>query len=240
MVNKTERRLGTWAAILSAVFAVLWFITFNMKDVFQVVPDWTDLTAYAEAFRISRFTLIYPSLLLAVTYLVLLASLHRILPEEKKIWSLIALALGILYATMASINYNIQAVAVRMSLAAGQTAGIEMFIPDNVNSIYNALANSYVYMGISMAFAGFAFGEGRLERWIRGLLVIQIISAAGQIGYSMLDWPDTVLMLTGMVWVLGAPVAFGLMAVWFNKERGAVLAASASPALGKTRGGVGV
>lgn len=228
-MKKTERTLGMWAGILSAVFAVLWFVTFNMTDVFQVVPEWTDLTAYAEAFRISRFTLIYPSLLLAITYLVLLASLHRSLPEEKRIWSLIALAIGIVYAAMASINYNIQAVAVRMSLAAGQTAGIEMFIPDNINSIYNALANSYVYMGISMAFAGFAFGEGRLGRWIRALLVIQIVSAVGQTGYSMLDWPDTILMLTGMVWVIGAPVAFVLMAVWFNKERGT---APAAPAVG--------
>ncbi|MGD9374418.1 MAG: hypothetical protein PVJ23_01430 [Anaerolineae bacterium] len=61
-MTKTERKLGTWAAILSAVFAVLWFITFNMKDFFRAVPDWQNLTAYADAFRISRFTLIYPSL----------------------------------------------------------------------------------------------------------------------------------------------------------------------------------
>jgi hypothetical protein len=219
-MNKKERKLGTWAGILSAVFAVLWFVTLNMKDFFQTVPDWQNLTAYADAFRISRFTLIYPSLLLALTYLVLLASLHRILPEDRKIWSLIALAVGILYAAMASINYNIQTVAVRMSLAAGQTEGIEMFIPDNLNSIFNALANSYVYMSLSMFSAGFAYQEGKLERWIRGLLLVQMVSAVGQIGYSMFDWPEMIFILTSMVWVIGAPVAFVLMAIWFNKNEG--------------------
>ncbi|MGD8487615.1 MAG: hypothetical protein PVG54_01680 [Anaerolineae bacterium] len=219
-MTKTERKLGTWAAILSAVFAVLWFITFNMKDFFRAVPDWQNLTAYADAFRISRFTLIYPSLLLALTYLVLLVSFHRVLAENKKTWSLIALVVGILYAAMASINYNIQAVSVRMSLAAGQTQGIEMFIPDNLNSIFNALANSYVYMSLSMFFAGFAYQEGKLEKWIRGLLLVQIVPAIGQIGYSMFDWPEMIFILTSMVWVIGAPIAFVLMAIWFNRSIG--------------------
>lgn len=217
-MNKIERRLGTWAGILSAFFAILWFVTFNMKDYFQAVPNWRNLSAYADAFRMSRFTLIYPSLLLALTYLILLASLHRMLPEEKKIWSLIALAIGILYAAMASINYNIQAVAVRMSLAAGEIEGIEMFIPDNPNSIFNALATSYVYMSISMFFAGFAYESGSLERWIRGLLLVQLVSAVGQMGSYLFDWPEMVFILSGMVWVIAAPVTFVLMAIWFNKN----------------------
>lgn len=160
---------------VSAAFAVLWFVTFNMQDVFREVPPWTDLGAYAEAFHISRLTLIYPSLLLAVSYLVLLASLHRALPENKKIWSLIALAIGILYATMASVNYNIQAVAVRMSLAA----------------------------------------------------------AIGQTGYSMFDWPEALFIGTSMVWVIGSPLAFVLMALWFRAAPETVGARAARMGKGK-------
>lgn len=217
-MKSTVRKLGFWSGILSAIFSVLWFVTFQMKDAFATVPDWQNLEAYAEAFRMVRFTLVYPSLLLAVSYIVLMASIHRFASEEAKIWSLIALSIGILYATMASINYNIQAVAVRLSLQAGETAGIEMWIPDNLNGIFNALANSYVYMAISMIFAGFVFrGEG-LERWIRGLFLAQVITAVGQIGHSMFGWSMTVFIASSMVWVIGSPIAFVLLALLFQRR----------------------
>ncbi|MCF8232185.1 MAG: hypothetical protein K9J27_08350 [Bacteroidales bacterium] len=211
-------QLGVWTSALSAAFAILWFITFSMQDTFQAVPDWKNLEAYAEAFHISRLTLIYPSLLLALTYIIMLVCIHMIVPEEKKLWSLVALSIGIIYAVMASINYNIQAVAVRQSLAAGETGGIEMFLPDNTHSIYNALANSYVYMAISMVFAGLLFNDGKLEKWIRGLLFVQVISAIGQTGYSMADLSETVFIATSMVWVFGAPAAFILIALWFKNN----------------------
>ena len=219
-MKKNEIKLGLWSAILSAAFAIIWFITFNMQDIFQAVPEWENLKDYAEAFNISRLTLIYPSLLLALTYIIMLACSHRVLPEDKKLWSLIALSIGIVYATMASINYNIQAVSVRQSLAAGEIHGIEMFIPDNTHSIYNALANSYVYMSISMFFASFIFERGKLEKWIRGLLMVQIISAIGQIGYSMIDISETIFIVTSMIWVIGAPASFILIAIWFKRQKG--------------------
>lgn len=218
-MNNTEAKLGYWAGVLSAVFATLWFITFRLQDVFQAVPDWHDLQAYAEAFRMVRLTYVYPSLLLAITYLILLACIHRVVPEEKKIWSLIAFSIGILYSVMASVNYNIQAVAVRLSLGAGEIKGIEMLLPDNLNSIFNALANSYVYMTLSMFFLGFVFSKERQEKWIRGLLLVQIITAIGQIGYSMFDINMGIFIVTSMIWVIGAPVGFILMARWFKRQR---------------------
>lgn len=213
-----ELKLGTWCAFLSALFAIVWFITFNMQDVFQVVPDWKNLEAYAEAYNISRLTLIFPSLLLSLTYIIMLVCVHQILPPEKRLWSLIALSIGIIYAVIASINYNIQAVSVRQSLAAGEISGIEMFIPDNPYSIYNSLANSYIYMAVSMFFAAFIFANGKLELWIRGLLVVQIISAIGQTAYSIFDISEIIFILTSLIWVIGAPASFILIGIWFRRQ----------------------
>lgn len=213
-MKNSVRELGFWSAILSAASAAVWFVTFVMRDVIAPVPDWTNLEAYAEAFSRARLVYVYPSLLLALTYLVMLACIHRLASEDKKIWSLIALSVGIVYATMASINYNIQAVGVRLSLSAGETAGIEMLIPDNPNGVFNALANSYIYIAISMVFAGVVF-EGRgLERWIRGLFLAQVVTAVGQTGATMFDLNELVFLGTSMVWVIGAPVAFVLLEAW--------------------------
>ncbi len=217
-MNKLEAKLGSWSAILSAIFAILWFVTFSLKDVIQVVPSWKDIQAYADAFQMVRLSYVYPSLLLALTYIVLLVCIHRIVQEEKKIWSLIGLSFGIIYSAMSSINYNIQAVAVRLSLKAGETRGIEMLIPDNTNSIFNALANSYIYLAISMVFIGFIFTEGKNARWIRGLLLAQIITAIGQVSYSMFDTNEIIFLVTSMVWIIGAPIAFILIALWFREK----------------------
>jgi len=203
---------------LSAIFSLLWFITFNLKDVFQAVPNWKDLQAYAEAFHVVRLSYLYPSLLLVLTYNIMLACIHRVVSEEKKIWSLIALSIGIIYGGMSSISYNIQVVAVRLSLAAGETNGIEMFIPDNLNGIFNALSNSYGYMAISMFFLGFIFLKGKQERWIKWMLLAQMLTAFGHIGYSMFDMNMVAFMVVSMVWVIGAPAAFILLALWFKRQ----------------------
>jgi len=219
-MNNTVKKLGFCSAILSAVFTIIWFITFNMKDVLAVFPEWQNIEAYSEAFTIMRHIYIYPSLLLAITYIIMLSCIHLYAPEDKKVWSIVALSIGIIYAVMASINYNILAVAVRQSLSAGETAGIEMFIPDNPHSIFNALANSYVYMAISMFFAAFIFQGSRLASWIRIIFLLQIISAVGQIGQSMFGWSMSIFIATSMVWVIGSPIAFILIAILFRKDTG--------------------
>ena len=217
-MNAAEKKLGFWSSILSAIFSIIWFITYNLRDVLLAVPDWKNTQAYADSFHMVRLTYVYPSLLLALTYIIVLACMHRTASEEKKVWSLIALSIGIVYSVMASINYNIQAVAVRLSLAAGEVKGIEMFLPDNLNSIFNALANSYVYMALSMCFLGLVFSKARNERWIRCLLLAQVISAVGQVGYSMFSINAGIFIATSMVWVIGGTAAFILIALWFKSQ----------------------
>jgi len=219
-MESTTTRLGFWSGIISAVMSILWFITFQLQDVIGAVPDWQNLNAYAEAFTPWHVLYIYPSLILAMTFIVLIASIHQRVPEEKKIWSLIGLAFAIIYAVMASSNYNIQAAAIVPSLEAGQLEGIEMFIPDNPLSVFNALANSYVYMALAMAFIGFVFQGTKLQQWIRWVLFAQIFTCIGQIGYSMFGMPVGIFIATSMVWVVGAPAVFILLAIWFKKTDG--------------------
>lgn len=215
----TIRKLGFWSAIISAICSVLWFVTFGLKDVLAPVPPWFDLQQYANAFSPLRLLYVYPSLLLPLSFIVFLACIHFSIPEEKRIWSLIALSFGIVYAVMASINYNIQVVAVRQSLAAGETSGIAMFIPDNPHSIFNAMANSYVYMALSMIAAGFVFENKSLQRWVRWIFFAQVLTVLGQVGNTMFGLSFNIFMATSFVWIIGAPVAFILAGLLFNRPR---------------------
>ena len=214
----TINRLGFWSALVSAICSVLWFITFNLKDALVPVPPWQELEAYAQAFSALRLLYVYPSLVLPLFFIALLACIHYSVDEKKRVWSLIALSFGILYAAMASINYNIQAVAVRQSLGAGETLGIALFLPDNPHSIFNALANSYVYMALAMFVAGFAFEATGLQRWVRWIFFAQMLTVLGQIGWSMFDLSVAVFLATSMIWVIGAPIAFVLLAILFTRS----------------------
>ena len=212
-------KLGFWSALISAVCSVLWFVTFGLKDVIAPVPSWMDLQQYANAFSSLRLLYVYPSLILPLAYIAFLTCIHFSIPEEKRYWSLIALSFGIVYAVMASINYNIQVVAVRQSLAAGETSGIAMFIPDNPHSIFNALANSYVYMALSMAVIGFVFENQGLQRWIRWIFFAQVLTVLGQVGNTMFGLSFNIFMITSFVWIIGAPVAFVLIAILFARPK---------------------
>lgn len=216
-VTQAVRRLGFWSAILSAACSLLWFAAFSLQGMFLAVPDWRDLSAYAAAFTPLQQLSLYPSLVLAVTFVVLIACIHHVAPEDKQIWSLIGLASGIVYSTMATINYNIQVVAVRQSLLRGETAGLTMFLPDNPSSVFTALANSYLYMALAMVFTAPVFSGGRLERSVRWLFFAQGLTALAQIGWSMFDLSTAVFFAVSLVWVIGAPIAFVLLAVLFTR-----------------------
>ena len=217
-MSEATKKLGFWAAILSALLSALWFITFNLKDVFASVPAWHDIEAYAGAFSPMRILYVYPSLLLALTFIVLMACIYRWAPEEKKIWGLIGLSLAIVYSAMASTNYNIQAVAVSNSLVSGETMDIAMLLPDRPHSVFEALANSYVYMALAMVFSAFAFSGSRLKSWIRWIFLAQILTAAGQVGWSMFGLNAPIFYATSLIWVVGAPVSFVLLAVLFKRN----------------------
>jgi hypothetical protein len=210
-------RIGLWSAAASAIFSIAWFITFQLQDLIAPIGEWQQLQQYAAEFSPLRILLVYPSLLLPISFLALIACLHYSFPEKKRVWSLIALSLGILYAALASVNYNIQAVAVRISLAAGNISGTEMFLPDNPGSIFNALSNSYAYMALAMAAVGFAFEKGGLQGWVRWIFTAQLLTAVGQIGWTMFDLNTNVFIATSMLWVIGAPTAFILIAVLYAR-----------------------
>jgi len=55
--------------------------------------------------------LIAPSLFLGSSFLVLLVSVHQVAPGDRKIWSLAALAFGVAYVVLISMNYGSRATA---------------------------------------------------------------------------------------------------------------------------------
>jgi hypothetical protein len=158
-----------------------------------------------------------PSLPLASTYLVLAVSLHFYAREDKRIWSMIALAFATVYAVMASMNYLIQFIVIRPALLSGQTEGLSLWVMGNPHSVFNALANSYPFMSIRMLFAAWALGDGKLERWVRRIFVLIGVTAPIQFAHQLFGVPLVIGLPVVFTWMIGAPMAFFLLASLFRR-----------------------
>lgn len=114
------------------------------------------------------------SLVVCPLMLILMASLHSVTPPEKRVFSLICLGFTLLFVIAVSINRFSQLGVVQQSIAAGQTVGIEWFLPYGEHSILFGLEilGWGWFLGFAMLFAAPLFSSGRLQQWIRWLMVL--------------------------------------------------------------------
>lgn len=226
--------VGSWAAALTALFSAAWLITLVIQQVAAPFPEWRGIEAYIDDFSWVHQLPLYPSLVLAPLFVVLLVCVHLYAAPERRVWSLSALAIGVIYATMATINYSIQLVSVRLALTSGDGAGLAMFPQANPNSITSGLGNSYIYMSIAMLLAAFVFAHGRQERRIRWMFIIAGLAAPLQLAWSLFD--VDVIALSILPWTIGAVVGTSLLAAFFRSEGRRWTSAASKVGAGGVRG----
>lgn len=159
--------------------------------------------------------LLTPSLLLGSAFVVLLASVHEIAPPTRRIWSLVALAFGIAYAVLISMNYFVQLTLVLPRLRSGDTRGIEpfLFVPFD-SFLYAVDILGYAFMSVATLFAARVFvGDGlhRAVRWFltaNGLLLPFLVL---QMYYHPLIW-------IAALWAVTFPGSTWMLAVLFRRE----------------------
>lgn len=128
----------------------------------------------------------YDTLISAITLisasgiLVLFAVIDVYVQGERQVFGRIALVFATLFAGMTSINRFVHLAVVRPALAAGQTAGLEWFLPYGSPSVMlglELLAWSF-FLGLAFLFAAPVFAGRRLERalfwvaFINGILCL--------------------------------------------------------------------
>lgn len=125
----------------------------------------------------------YPALLMALLFVVLVVCIHHYADADKKIFSQIALSFAVISATAHAINYFIQLAVVQPSLLKGEVEGLSLFSQYNPHGIFIALEDvGYLMMGVSFLFVAAAFGRReRLERVIQILFITSSVLAVGSL-----------------------------------------------------------
>lgn len=210
-------RIGFWSALLTALLAIGWDLSMVVQNVVSPPKAWEGIEAYLRSYNPIEMLNLIPSLPLASAFIVLMVAIHFYAPVEKKIWSLLGLAFAIVYAVLASVNYLVQFIVVRPAILSGQGESVALFVMGNPDSIFWALANSYTYMSISLLFAAWVFGGGKIERWIRWIFVAVGITAPLQFAHSLSGISLVIGMPVILTWMVGVPLSGFLLAILFRR-----------------------
>lgn len=152
LVMPAVRRLGSWSA-----FAVLLtVILFGSAVLFGMLGFSGQRWAYLAG------------LLLAPSFVVMMACIHCQASAEKQIWSLVGLCFAVVYAVLVSLVYYAQLTAVR---SAGAELLPFVFTPGTVFFALDMLG--YGFMCLATWFTAAVFdSDHRLSLWIRRLFVL--------------------------------------------------------------------
>jgi len=161
-MSPSTRTVGFWSAVLATVFSITY-------DVAQLA-EWFGLLgshggSESASTPLGLAILLTPSLFLGSSFLVMMVSVHRMAPRDRKIWSHTAVAFATAYAVLISMVYFVQLTLVAPRLAAGQTRGIEQFLFVPFDSfLYSVDILGYSFMSVSTLFAARVFtGSGWSE-----------------------------------------------------------------------------
>ena len=157
------------------------------------------------------------SLGIAVPYVIAIISLHHSLPEEKTVWSHLAVAFAIMYAVYVNLNYVVQLATVIPASMDGSLSQIRILDQTPHSLFWDIDALGYICMGVSTFFLAFAF-SGQYK-WLRiflfaNALMVPVIS-------FIYFYPDfsIKLLLIGFPWIITTCGSLLLIAYYFHSER---------------------
>ncbi|WP_457549536.1 hypothetical protein [Archaeoglobus sp.] len=195
-VKQSACRLGFWTAILIAVTAASALVIATTTAPARSGPNcpplvklgivescveypYTDVADFVPI----EYIWMYPALLMALLFVVLVTCIHYYAADDKKIFTHIGLSFALLSAAVHTINYFIQLAVMQPSLLKGELQGLSLFSQYNPHGVFIALEDvGYLMMGVAFLFVALAFGRRkRLENVIRYIFIISSVLAVGSL-----------------------------------------------------------
>lgn len=206
--------LGVWAALAAAFLA----LSFGVLMVAIPSAPWAGIDAYARAFTPLQLASMVPALLLTPTTIVVMACLHIWVVPPQRLWTLIGLTFSAVYAAIIAANYFLQLHTLNLSLQNGQLEGLALLALPNFHSAFFALeAIGYGFQSLATIAISPLFSGGRLENWIRRLLLLN--GALGVLGVAVAPFDRPLIILAGAgLWSLVFPAAMILIAILFRRS----------------------
>lgn len=176
---------GFWTAVLTAITtAVTFAIAVNTPPVSGPFCQVNCVTyPYASVGYLvpHDYIWMYPAMLLATLFLVLMASIDHYAAAGQTLYSRIGLCFAAIATAVLSIGYYIQLATVQPSLLKGEMEGLALISQYNPHGVFIALEElGYLMMSVAFLFMALALaGPSKLERAARWLLGIGAVLGLG-------------------------------------------------------------
>ena len=213
-INDWAYPLGFWSAVIATLGGILYFLVIvgAMLGGRFVYPPAEPIQLFGGV-----ITLLFCPLLV-----ILLACVHSIAPNEKRVFSQVSLGFALLFALAVSINRFTQLGVVRESIASGNVQGVDWFLAYGNHSILFGLEmlGWAWFLGLAMLFAAPVFSRGRLQRWLRALMIVYGVVGLSSASAFLLASPLAVVGFIG--WGLILYIITGLLALFFRRAQRAL------------------
>jgi len=185
LTTTTSARFGYYAAMATTGMTI---VTFGFALTASPIsgancPDACIAYPYLDtAAQFPRDFLWMPlAILLMLSYVALLVSIHSVAPHTMRVFSQTGLAFALIAATILMTDYYLQFAVVPVSLMHHETDGLPLLIQYNAHGVFIALEElGYLLMSLSFLFMAPVFARrSRLEVAIQWLFVTSSVLSFG-------------------------------------------------------------
>jgi hypothetical protein len=208
---------GFWGALLSAGCALLFAAGAVLAGLLYPDRAWQGLEHWAATYAPGAMYLtVLPSLFLTWAFVMLMASVHVLAPEERKVLSLVGLSLAVLYAAILDANYFLQLTFVRQQVLAGHAQAVGLLAMEDPQSAFWAI--EFLGYGL-MCLATLAIAP-LFAGWTRRMLLLNGAAGVLSLATPVLDLPLVAVIVGGAAWQVALPAAAILLARRFHHLAG--------------------
>jgi hypothetical protein len=183
LATTASRQVGFYTAIFTSVITLVTFgfaivaVPISGANCVEGCIDYPYLDSVAQYPKDYRWMPL--AILLVLSYLVLMVSIHVDAPPHRKIFSQIGLTFATIAALTLAGDYFIQFSIVPVSLMRGETEGITLLTQYNPHGLFIALEEfGYLLMSLSFLFVAPAFiNKNRLETAVRWVFILGFVLA---------------------------------------------------------------
>ena len=200
-------KVGFWAA-LAAFGASLGY------DIVQILQVVGVLKYPFDAISIYSFSLGIP-----VPFVIAMVALHYAAPDNKKIWTHVALLFAGIYVTYVSLNYVVQLATVIPASLGGTLAAVSVLDQTPHSLFWDVDAPGYIFLALATLSASFSFSSSGLEKWVKRFFLANfLVTPLICFVYFYPTFSYGLLMLA-LPWMVTASGSMLVMALYFHKER---------------------
>jgi hypothetical protein len=125
-------------------------------------------------------------LILPASFVVMMVSIHRITPPDRRVWSQLGLSFSIVYAVMCSMVYYIQLVVVRTNSLGVSPDAMALFAFTPGSAMFAVDMLGYAFLTLATLVTSPVFGDSLREKWLKRLFFVHGLFALPTIVFPAL------------------------------------------------------